>query len=1105
MNLDPAIAPTPIVVSPETTVLAAIAAMQPIARSSRSGDRQPAWESSANCVIVVDGRQVVGILTASDVVRLTVAQRPLESIAIAEVMTQPVVTLEKTPTATVAAAIARLRQYSIRHLPVVNHQGELVGLVTQDSIFALMETGFAPGAETEAELPLAPVPFAWEMELQASQHYLSDILNNTKACICSFRLYANGTSEYDYYSQGSELIYGYSPQAFKAQAKLWASRVLPEDLETVVLPAAQAVYAGQTHIDLEFRFRHSDGALRWIAESVTSRWDQAQRCWIVTTVAVDTSDRKQAEIALQASEDRFRAVFEQAAVGINQADASGRFIQANQYFCDLLGYTEAELLSLRYQDIIHPDDLARDRPLHVRQFRGELNNFTAERRYRHKSGEWIWTEMTLSVVRNEAGQILSDLAVAVDIRDRKQAEIALQASEARFRAVFEQAAVGINQADTSGRYIQANQYFCDLLGYTQSELLTFSYQDITHPEDLARAQARQFQGELGAFTTERRYRHRSGEWIWTELTRSLIRDEAGQVVSDLAIVVDIRDRKRAELALRQSEAKSRAILSVLPDLMFRLGADGRYREVINSCPELELFFKGRDPVGKRLVDFVPADIATRELSVTRQALATGALQCYEQQFETSDGRRYEEVRVVKSGDDEVLYMIRDISDRKQAQAQIIHNSLHDPLTGLPNRTLLSDRLNAAIHRAQRHPHYQYAVLFLDLDRFKGINDSLGHGVGDQLLMAIAQKLRTHIRAADVAARLGGDEFVLLLEDIDGPDKAVAVAERILADCQTPLMLEGHEVLTGVSIGIAIGAERYTAAAELIRDADIAMYRAKHRQRGTYQFFDPAMHTQVLAQHTLEVELYRAIEQNELTVYYQPVMDLEQDRLMGFEALVRWPHPTQGLLTPDVFLPCAEATGLIVSLDHWVLRQTCRQLSIWQQQFPHCAPLCMGINLSAQNFATVSLLEDIDAVLAETGISGNCLNLEITENMLIQDMEKAAYLLTQLADRGIGISIDDFGMGYSSLQYLHRFPLTHLKIDRSFVQHLDSDSRDYAMVQMILGLSQQLGLSAIAEGIETPQQLHLIRAMGCQFAQGYLFSKPLPAAEIDTYLGFSEKG
>jgi diguanylate cyclase (GGDEF)-like protein/PAS domain S-box-containing protein len=695
--------------------------------------------------------------------------------------------------------------------------------------------------------------------------------------------------------------------------------------------------------------------------------------------------------------------------------------------------------------------------------------------------------------------------VAVGIRDRKQAEIALQASEARFRAVFEQAAVGINQADTSGRYIQANQYFCDLLGYTQSELLTFSYQDITHPEDLARAQARQFQGELGAFTTERRYRHRSGEWIWTELTRSLIRDEAGQVVSALAIVVDIRDRKRAELALRQSEAKSRAILSVLPDLMFRLGADGRYREVINSCPELELFFKGRDPVGKRLVDFVPADIATRKLSVTRQVLATGALQCYEQQFETSDGWRYEEVRVVKSGDDEVLYMIRDISDRKQAQAQIIHNSLHDPLTGLPNRTLLSDRLNAAIHRAQRHPHYQYAVLFLDLDRFKGINDSLGHGVGDQLLMAIAQKLRTHIRAADVAARLGGDEFVLLLEDIDGPDKAVAVAERILADCQTPLMLEGHEVLTGVSIGIAIGAERYTAAAELIRDADIAMYRAKHRQRGTYQFFDPAMHTQVLAQHTLEVELYRAIEQNELTVYYQPVMDLEQDRLMGFEALVRWPHPTQGLLTPDIFLPCAEATGLIVSLDHWVLRQTCRQLSIWQQQFPHCAPLCMGINLSAQNFATVSLLEDIDAVLAETGISGNCLNLEITENMLIQDMEKAAYLLTQLADRGIGISIDDFGMGYSSLQYLHRFPLTHLKIDRSFVQHLDSDSRDYAMVQMILGLSQQLGLSAIAEGIETPQQLHLIRAMGCQFAQGYLFSKPLPAAEIDTYLGFSEKG
>jgi diguanylate cyclase (GGDEF)-like protein/PAS domain S-box-containing protein len=949
--------------------------MQPVARSSRSGDRQPSWESSANCVIVVDGGQVVGILTASDVVRLTVAQRPLEAIAIAEVMSQPAVTIAKTPTATVAAAVALLRRHSIRHLPVVNHQGELVGLVTQDSIFTLLETGPDPGEETQAELPLAPAQMAWQMALRSSQHSLADILNNTKACICSFRLYPDASYEYDYYSQGSEIIYGYAPEVLKTQVGLWQSRVLPEDLEAVYRPAVQAIFEGQTQIDLEFRFRHPDGSLRWIGESCTVRWDQAQRCWIATSIGVDISDRKQAELALQASEARFRAVFEQAAVGINQADASGRFIQTNQYFCDLLGYTQAELLSFSYQDISHPDDLA-------------------------------------------------------------------------------------------GAYL---------------------------------LQARQFQGELGCFTTERRYRHKSGEWIWTELTLSIIRDGAGQIVSDLAIVVDIRDRKRAELALRQSEAKSRAILSVLPDLMFRLGADGCYREVITPRPDLELFFKGRDPVGRRLSDFAPPDIATRKLGVMRQVLATGELQSYEQQIETPAGWRYEEVRVVKSGDDEVLFMIRDISENKQAQAQIIHNSLHDSLTELPNRTLLSDRINAAIHRAQRHPHYQYAVLFLDLDRFKGINDSLGHSIGDQLLIAIAHKLRSHIRAADVAARLGGDEFVLLLEDIDGPEKAVAVAERVLADCQTPLMIQGHEVLIGVSIGIAMGNARYHEAADLIRDADIAMYRAKHRQRGTYQFFDPAMHTQVLAQHTLEVELYRAIEQNELAVYYQPVIDLAQACLTGFEALVRWPHPTQGLLTPDVFLPCAEATGLIVAIDHWVLRQTCQQLKIWQQQFPHHSPLGVNVNLSAQNFASASLLEDVDAVLAESGLSGSCLNLEITENMLIQDMEKAAYLLTQLAERGIHISIDDFGVGHSSLQYLHRFPLSHLKIDRSFIQNLASDNRDYAMVQMILGLSQQLGLSAIAEGIETPQQLHLIQTMGCQFAQGYLFSNPLPVDAIEAYL------
>ncbi|WOD41203.1 EAL domain-containing protein [Nodosilinea sp. E11] len=978
MNLEAAISPTPITVAPQTMVLAAIAAMQPVARSSRSGDARPAWESSANCVIVVESGQVVGILTASDVVRLAVNHQPLETIAIAEVMSQPAVTMTQSPNATVAEALALLRRYGIRHLPVVNHEGGLVGLVTQDSVFALLESALAeedPTAAAGSGAIAVPTPFAWKTALQASQHYLTDILNNTKACICSFRLYPDGNYEYDYYSQGSTLVYGYAPQHFKAQANLWRSRVLPDDLETVIMPAVQAVFDGETHLDLEFRFRHGDGALRWIRESYTARWDQAQRCWMVTTVAVDISARKRAEMALQASEARFRAVFEQAAVGINQADATGRFIQTNQYFCDLLGYTQAELLALRYQDITHPDDLAQFYPFQTRQLQGELTCFTLERRYRHKAGEWIWTELTLS----------------------------------------------------------------------------------------------------------------------------LIRDEAGRVVSDLAIVVDIRDRKRAELALRYSEAKSRAVLAVMPDLMFRLGADGRYREVINPRPDLELFFEGRDPVGRRLVEFAPADMATRKLSIMELALTAGKIQLYEQEIETPDGWRYEEVRVVKSGDDEVLFMIRDITDRKQAQAQIVHNSLHDPLTGLPNRTLLSDRLNAAIHRAQRNPNYQYAVLFLDLDRFKVINDSLGHAIGDQLLIAIAQKLHLHIRTTDVAARLGGDEFVLLLEEIDGPDKAVTVAERVLADCQTPLMIEGNEVLTGVSIGIATGSERYTDAAEIIRDADIAMYRAKHRQRGTYQFFDPAMHTQVLAQHTLEVELYRAIEQNELAVYYQPMVDLVQGRLMGFEALVRWLHPTRGWLTPDGFLPCAEATGLIVALDQWMLRQTCRQMSLWQRQFPALDNLCMGVNLSAQNFATTSLLADIEAVLAETGLPGHCLNLEITENILIQDMDKAIYLLTQLADRGIRISVDDFGVGHSSLQYLHRFPLTHLKIDRGFVRHLGSDHRDYAMVQMILGLSQQLGLSAIAEGIETSQQLRLIQQLGCQFAQGYLFSEPITAAAAEVYL------
>lgn len=446
-------------------------------------------------------------------------------------------------------------------------------------------------------------------------------------------------------------------------------------------------------------------------------------------------------------------------------------------------------------------------------------------------------------------------------------------------------------------------------------------------------------------------------------------------------------------------------------------------------------------------------------------------------------------------------VLLDVTDKKQAQELIIHNALHDPLTDLPNRTLLVERLELAINRTKRVETYRYAVLFLDLDRFKVINDSLGHLAGDQLLKDIAQKLKTHLREVDLVARIGGDEFVILLEDIPGIEKAIQVTERILKDFQTPLILNDAEVVISTSIGIVLGTNHYSQASDLLRDADIAMYRAKAQKRSSYKIFDVKMHTQAVNRLTLETDIRKALEREEFVIYYQPIVDILSDaygrqsqpqagRLIGFEALVRWQHPTRGFILPREFMAIAEETGLIVQIDRWMLYTACQQLANWKTKFTTHLPLKMSINLSAQDIRQTSLIEDIDRILAQTNLPGDSIALEITESMLIENISKTIDLLTELKTRKIQISIDDFGTGYSSLNYLHRLPTDNLKIDRSFVSQMEEGNRNYQVVSTIIALSNQLGLGTVAEGIETPQQLQWLQQLGCELGQGYLFSKPL---------------
>jgi diguanylate cyclase (GGDEF)-like protein len=407
--------------------------------------------------------------------------------------------------------------------------------------------------------------------------------------------------------------------------------------------------------------------------------------------------------------------------------------------------------------------------------------------------------------------------------------------------------------------------------------------------------------------------------------------------------------------------------------------------------------------------------------------------------------------------------------------------------------LFLDRLEQLIRHAQRNPSYNFAVLFLDLDRFKVVNDSLGHVLGDELLVAIAQRLQKCVFTGDTVARLGGDEFAILLDEVKDVNVATRVADRIEKALQAPFSLRGHEVFTAASVGIALSATGYTQPEDVLRDADTAMYRAKNSGHGSYEVFDRTMHSQAVEQLEIETDLRRALDRDEFVLHYQPIVSLETSDIDGFEALVRWQHPKSGLLMPADFIRVAEETGLIVPMGWIILRAACAQMNDWLRAFPFASRLTMSVNLSTRQFSQPDLVEQIDTILQETGCPPVNLKLEITESTVMQNAAQAADMLHQLRARGINLCIDDFGTGYSSLSYLNSFPVDTLKIDRSFISKIDEDSSTVDLIETIVALSRVLGMSAVAEGIETPEQLELVRRLGSPMAQGYYLSTPLTAA------------
>jgi diguanylate cyclase (GGDEF)-like protein/PAS domain S-box-containing protein len=803
---------------------------------------------------------------------------------------------------------------------------------------------------------------------------------------------------------------------------------------------------------------------------------------------------QQAEKAARENERRLRETFEQAAVGLTRVDLSGVLVEVNQKFCDMLGYTRGELLGKAVKDITHPDDYGYGSRFRERVTRGESKSAVGEKRFVRKDGTVMWARRTMSVARDDAGHPQYVISVVEDITGTK-------VGEERYRAMFENAAVGITRVDLNGVLVDVNQKFCDMLGYARQELVGKPVKDVTHPDDYdqgSQFRAQITRGAARSVVGEKRFVHKDGSIVWARRTMSIARDDAGNPQYVISVVEDVTERKQAEQALHESEARFRQLANNIPQVFWI--TDVTQKETLYVSPAAETMI-GRplreihaNP--RLLIRAIHEEDRARVYMARKTAMAGGYNEVY--RVVRPDGSvRWVHDRAFPVHDAEgrvyrIAGIAEDITERRIAEERLMHLAHYDVLTSLPNRELFYDRLKQALAQAKRN-RWTVGVMFIDVDRFKNINDTLGHAIGDILLQQVSERLVRSVRSDDTVGRLGGDEFAVVLSNLATAQDAKLVAQKIMAGFNEPFRLDQSEIYVTASIGITLYPDDSADQDALIRNADIAMYRAKEEGRNTYEFYAPEMNARATERLDMEVLLRRAIERQEFLLYYQPKVTVKGNRIVGAEAVIRWNSRELGLVLPMQFIPLAEETGLIVPIGEWVLRSACAQNQAWLDQgFP---PLLISVNLSPRQFQQKNLMEMISGILAETGLDPRSLELEITEGIIMRHAEKSSAILEQLHDLGVQLSIDDFGTGYSSLAYLKRFPVQRLKIDQSFVRDITTDADDAGIVTAVVAMAKSLELGVIAEGVESKEQLAFLAQLHCEEYQGYYFSPPVPADEF----------
>jgi diguanylate cyclase (GGDEF)-like protein/PAS domain S-box-containing protein len=820
--------------------------------------------------------------------------------------------------------------------------------------------------------------------------------------------------------------------------------------------------------------------------------------WLGYVLLPEDADGEQRE-ALERSVSLLQATLDSTADGILAVDRQGQIIQYNRRFAKMWNLSPA-LLALRDDEealsgavaaVEDPDAFLRR--VHDLYEKPEERSFDTIRLRdgrifeRYSRPEWL------------GGHVVGRVWSFRDVTQRIAAETALRESEARFRQLFEDSRQAIYLTSHDGVFEDANPAALRLFGLSREELPALNAGDFyaDRPDRAAFQEAIERNGGvLESYPV--RLRSRSGTVMDCLLTTTVRRGSGGEVIGYQGIVEDVTERLAATRALAERERLFRTLIEQATDTITVIAADGT---ITYESPSL-LSVLGYDPedlVGRNIFDFVHDRDRARAMAqmdlLLRRPRLTARL---EVDFLHRDGSwRTLEAVARNLLDDEtvegVIINARDVTERKTAEARLLHDAFHDRLTLLPNRALFLDRLDHRLQRAQRGDAAPFAVLFLDLDRFKLVNDSLGHSVGDELLVALARRLRMALRPGDTVARLGGDEFAMLLDGAN-LDVAQIVADRIHADLRGPVQLTEHELFMTVSVGIVSHQPLYARGEDMLRDADLAMYQAKDRGRARHEVFDEALYLAALARLGLETDFRHALERGEFELFYQPIVHLSDYRLLGFEALIRWWHPARGLLLPGAFLPLAEDTRLVVPMGTWVLNEACRQVATWCRRFGEDGVVPVRLNVSAHQLSRPDFVDRVAEALSSPGVPPSLVHLELTESAMMEHREATVDTLNRLKELGVGLSIDDFGTGYSSLAYLHRFPTDSVKIDRSFVSNIAPGSTDLGLVRSILDLAHGLGMVVVAEGIETEAQADALRQLGCSVGQGFLFGRPLPAAQ-----------